>query len=117
MKSRRDFMLGTLAVTSAVRPAAGGDPKTAIDATLRSGIQARKIPAVVGAVANGKQTLYAGAFGVHEEAGPPVTIDSIFAIASMTKPVTTVAALQLVEAGKLSLQRYSPDSMKTVRRG
>ena len=103
MKSRRDFMLGTLAVTSAVRPAAAGDPTTAIDETLRSGIQARKIAAVVGAVANGNQTLYSGAFGVREEAGPPVTVDSIFAIASMTKPVTTVAALQLVEAGKLSL--------------
>jgi CubicO group peptidase (beta-lactamase class C family) len=34
----------------------------------------------------------------------PITRDTIFWIASMTKPVTAVAAMQLIEAGKLSLE-------------
>ena len=41
--------------------------------------------------------------GHRESDGPPLQLDSIFRIASMTKAVTTVAALQLVEQGKVSL--------------
>ena len=37
------------------------------------------------------------------EAGEPMTRDTLFRIASMTKPVTSVAALMLLEEGKLSL--------------
>jgi CubicO group peptidase (beta-lactamase class C family) len=37
------------------------------------------------------------------EAGKPMTRDTLFRIASMTKPITTVAALMLVEEGKLKL--------------
>jgi CubicO group peptidase (beta-lactamase class C family) len=40
---------------------------------------------------------------VRDASGVPVRVDSIFRIASMTKPVTTVAALQLVEQGKVDL--------------
>ena len=74
-----------------------------IDDTLRSGIERRKIPAAVGMVATGGKSLYAGAFGRRDAGGTPVTADSIFAIASMTKAVTTVAAMQLVEQGKVKL--------------
>ena len=74
-----------------------------MDEALRSGITRRKIPAVVGAIADRRKTLYAGAFGMRDASGVPVKIDSIFRIASMTKPVTTVAALQLVDQGKLDL--------------
>jgi methyl acetate hydrolase len=76
---------------------------SAIDDTLRSGIARHKIPAVVAMAASGKQTLYQGAFGIRDASGVPVAADSIFAIASMTKAVTTVAALQLVEQGKVTL--------------
>ena len=75
----------------------------AIDETLRGGIARRKIPAVVGMVASEKKILYSGAFGNRDSSGVPVHTDSIFAIASMTKAVTTVAALQLVDEGKLGL--------------
>ncbi len=76
----------------------------AIDETLRSGIEQRKIPAAVGMFASGKKILYAGAFGTRDSSGAPVKLDTIFAIASMTKAITTVAALQLVEQGKVQLQ-------------
>jgi methyl acetate hydrolase len=102
MKSRRDFVALGLA-TTATRVMCGVSNSAWIDAALRSGIAARKIPNAVGMVANGKETLYKGAFGVRDDSGAPISIDSIFAVFSMTKAVTTVAALQLVEAGKLTL--------------
>jgi CubicO group peptidase (beta-lactamase class C family) len=47
------------------------------------------------------------------EAGRPMEPDSIFRIASMTKPIVSVAALMLIEAGKLRLEdpvsRYIPE--------
>jgi len=75
----------------------------AIDDTLRDGIARRHIPAAAGMAATGSRTIYQGAFGTRDSSGGPVRTDSIFAIASMTKAVTTVAALQLVEQGKITL--------------
>ena len=76
-----------------------------LDALLREGIERRKIPAVSAAIATDRETLYAGAFGVRDAASQKrVDLDSIFGIASMTKAITTAAALQLVEQGKLSLR-------------
>lgn len=75
-----------------------------LDEVLREGIRQRKIPAVVAAVATAEKTIYTGAFGVRDSASStPVTASSIFGIASMTKAITTAAALQLVEQGKLTL--------------
>src|ERR1035441_1932704 len=81
---------------------AAGDT-AGVDEVLRSGIARRKIPAVVGMVGSEDKTLYAGAFGTRDGSGVPVRVDSIFAIASMTKAITTVAALQLVEQGNGTL--------------
>ena len=99
--NRREFVSAAVALGVEARAlfAAGG-----IDDTLRSGIARRKIPAVVAMAATGSKTVYSGAFGVRDSGGTPVTADSIFAIASMTKAVTTVAALQLVEQGKVTLE-------------
>ena len=64
----------------------------------------RKIPAVVAMVATPDKITYSGAFGKRDSAsGIGVKPDSIFFIASMTKAITTTAALQLVERGKLTL--------------
>lgn len=101
--NRRLFVAGGAPAVSNLNAlfAAGGSGS--VDETLRSGIAHRKIPAVAGMVADGSKTLYAGAFGKRNASGPPLSVDSIFAIASMTKAITSVAALQLVEQGKLSL--------------
>ena len=53
--------------------------------------------------ASADKILYSGAFGTRDSSGVPVTADSIFRIASMTKAITTTAALQLVEQGKVKL--------------
>jgi CubicO group peptidase (beta-lactamase class C family) len=97
---RRLFLSGCLGAAAQSAFARGtGD----VDETLRSGIARRKIPCVVAMAADAKKTLYAGAFGARDSSGVPVRPDSIFAIASMTKAITTVAALQLVEQGRVGL--------------
>ena len=63
---------------------------------------------MVGMVASDSKTLYAGAFGRRDASGPAARVDGIFQIASMTKAITTVASLQLVEQGKVeSLRRIT----------
>jgi methyl acetate hydrolase len=53
--------------------------------------------------------MYEGAFGTRELGkGPAMTRDTLFRIASMTKAVTCVAAMQLVEQGKLELEAPVP---------
>jgi methyl acetate hydrolase len=75
-----------------------------IDAVLRRAVEAGEVPGVVALAATDRGVLYEGAFGVRDLAsGPAMTLDTIFRIASMTKAVTSVAAMQLVEAGKLAL--------------
>ena len=78
--------------------------KAQIDQILRQKSDAREIPGVVAIAANSKETLYQGAFGKRDlSKADAMTPDSVFWIASMTKAMTTAAAMQLVEQGKLSL--------------
>src|SRR6201994_613488 len=85
----------------------GGDPmqsEAQIDQVLRAKSDAKEIPGVVAMAANGKEVIYQGAFGKRDLAkDDPMTADSVFWIASMTKAVTSAGAMQLVEQGKLSL--------------
>ena len=78
--------------------------KASIDQALRRMSDAKDIPGVVAIAATGKDTIYEGAFGKRDlGTGVDMTPDSVFWIASMTKAITTAAAMQLVEQGKLSL--------------
>ena len=75
-----------------------------IDEALRASMTRRKIPAVAAMVATPDRISYSGAFGKRDStSGIDVKPDSIFFIASMTKAITTTAALQLVERGMLKL--------------
>jgi methyl acetate hydrolase len=75
-----------------------------IDAVLQAKVAAREIPGVVAMAANERSVVYEGAFGFRNMAtATPMSSDTIFRIASMVKLLTSVAALQLVEQGKLSL--------------
>jgi len=94
---RRTFLAGSVTTAAGVNHLLAASGGSAVDEALRSGIARRKIPAVVAMVAGEKKTLYAGAFGRRDSSGAPATLNSIFRIASMTKAITTVAALQLVE--------------------
>ena len=75
-----------------------------IEAVLRSGLEQRKIPAVTAMAGTASAITYSGAFGTRDSvSGVPITVESIFSIASMTKAITSVGAMQLVEQGKLTL--------------
>src|SRR5436305_160965 len=71
---------------------------------LNEGVQKGEIPGAVVLIArNGKIVMF-DAFGFRDrETKAPMTTDAIFRIASMTKPIVSVAAMILVEEGKLSL--------------
>jgi CubicO group peptidase (beta-lactamase class C family) len=75
----------------------------AIDAVLRAAVERKDVPGVVALVTNRDRVLYQGAFGVADvSTGRELTADALFRIASMTKPITSLALLQLVEQGKLA---------------
>src|SRR6202023_4137430 len=75
-----------------------------IDRELQARVSAREIPGVVAMAANEQSVVYEGAFGFRNMAmATPMSSDTIFRIASMVKLLTSVAALQLVEQGKLRL--------------
>jgi methyl acetate hydrolase len=79
--------------------------KAQIDQALRQKADAKEIPGVVAMAASGNEVVYQGAFGKRDlSKDDAVTPDSVFWIASMTKAVTSAAAMQLVEQGKLSLE-------------
>lgn len=86
--------------------AAGAQPATApIDNALRSAVERGEVPGVVALVTNREGVLYQGAFGVADvDTKRPMAVDSMFRIASMTKAITSLALMQLVEQGKLTIE-------------
>ena len=78
--------------------------KQTADAVLLNAVQAGHIPGVVASVSSGHGTLYEAAFGERALGqGVAMTPDTVFWLASMTKPIVGAAAMQLVEQGKLTL--------------
>ena len=76
----------------------------AISRRLQADIDARRIPGAAMLVARNGTVAYESALGVQDpESGVPMTLDSIFRIYSMTKPIVSVAAMMLVEEGRLLL--------------
>src|SRR5262249_13253381 len=84
--------------------------KDKVDAVLNDAVSAGNVPGVVALAANDKGVIYEGAFGKRNLAtGAAMTPDTMFWIASMTKAVTSTAAMQMVEQGKLSLDKPISD--------
>jgi len=85
-------------------------PLHRIDAALRVAAITEEVPGVVALAATDKGIEYGGIFGRRRlDGGPAMTRDTVFRVASMIKPITSVAALQLVEQDKLSLDAPVPD--------
>ena len=75
-----------------------------LSATFRQDVERNMIPGAVVLIARGGHIGYAEAFGWRDrEAKAPMELDAIFRIASMTKPLTSVAAMILAEEGKLQI--------------
>ena len=116
-----------LAVSVALPAAAQGIPKVQspeevgflatrpkrLSDRLNEGVKNNELPGAVVLIArNGKLVMFES-FGFRDkEAKAPMTNDTIFRIASMTKPIVSVAAMILVEQGKISVadpvSRYIP---------
>ncbi len=77
-----------------------------IDKVLKSAVERGDVPGVVAVAATRAGPVYQGAFGSRAlPDGSAMTADTVFWIASMTKAITSTAAMQLVEQGKLALDR------------
>jgi len=81
---------------------------------LRSAVERNDVPGVVAPVADRRRVLYQGAFGVADvSTGRALGADALFRIASMTKPITSMAAMQLIEQGRFGLddpvEKYLPE--------
>ncbi len=84
-----------------------------ITALFKADTEAKRIPGAVVMIARDGRVVYQQAFGVLDpETGAPMRMDSIFRMYSMTKPITGVAVLMLMEEGKFRLSdpvsRYLP---------
>ncbi len=74
------------------------------DRLLSDACAAGRVPGVVAMATNREGTIYEGAFGERVlGSGQAMTTDTVGWIASMTKAVTSVCAVQLVERGRLDL--------------
>lgn len=74
----------------------------AVEAALRDPVERGDVPFVSAIAVNAHDIMYAGGFGSARE-GVSVRADSIVRIASMTKALTSLCAIQLVERGSLTL--------------
>src|ERR687885_1009492 len=76
-----------------------------VDQVLERAVDTGVVPGVVALAADDNGVIYAGAFGTREVGkDAAMTLDTVVWIASMTKAVTSVAAMQLVEQGRLGLE-------------
>ena len=99
-------------------PSAGGgfsaERLRHFDTAVRAEVDAGRIPGFVMIVARDGHVVLSSAYGKQDPvAGTPMTPDSIFRIYSMTKPIVSVAAMILVEEGRMQLAdpvtKYIPE--------
>ena len=107
-------LLGLLLVLPVNAQTLSESGKAELDEYLQSAMTDTHIPGLVALVTNSDGVIYQNAFGYMDVAGgKPMTPDAIFRIASMTKPVTSLAVMMLVEKGQVGLddpiEKYLPD--------
>ena len=97
-----------IAVTGAAAPG-----MTALDEMMTALVRKWKIPGGALAVVKDGRLVFAHGYGLADrEDGKPVQPDSLFRIASVTKPITATAILVLVERGQLDLDAKVLDILK-----
>jgi CubicO group peptidase (beta-lactamase class C family) len=101
---------------SDLTPAEGTSTATpgfaAIDRFVRSEMDAQRIPGLALGIVHGDRIVHVRGFGEADSSGRAVSPETPFIIGSLSKSVTSLAVMQLVEAGKVdldaSVQRYIP---------
>jgi CubicO group peptidase (beta-lactamase class C family) len=93
-------------------PQAATPDFAAIDAYIEAQMKDIGLPGVAIGIVQGDEIVYLKGYGVADPSGRAVTPQTPFWLASLAKPVTALAVMQLVEAGKVELdapvQRYLP---------
>ncbi len=109
-------LLLTAGIHATQRSQAGGraTPSASLDEKLSAAVTRGDVPGLVVIAATRDRILYQGVFGKAEVGRErPMTADAIFRIASMTKAVTSIAAMQLYEQGRFALddlaEKYLPE--------
>src|SRR5229473_8118123 len=113
--TRRQFIgAGALALGALALPAGGlAEDRTtrqisvaeAFDREIEKFMLIRKVPGGALAVVKDRRLIYARGYGwADREKGIRVRPDSLFRIASVSKPITAVMVLRLVEANRLDLE-------------
>ena len=108
---RREFLVGaallagTMARSRAADiPAPSADGLDRITAYFDDEVTSGRLPGAVVLVQQHGKPVYLKNFGVRDtRTGLAMTPDTIFAIHSMTKPITCLGAMMLIDEGKLAL--------------
>ena len=107
-------VMAALTVSAVAQPLPAATPESVgmsserlrrIDAFITSEIERNRVPGAVVAIARQGKLVYFKAFGHADKAkGIPAKTNTVFQLASMTKPMVAVGALALTEKAQLPLQ-------------
>lgn len=86
----------------------------AVDRFLSEQIDAASIPGAALAITHGDQVVHVAGFG-HDSTGAPVTGDTLFRVASLSKSFTALAVMQLVDEHRLRLDDPVVDHLPAFR--
>ena len=100
-------------IQNGILPAVVVEGQTLSTTKLADSMAARHVPGVSVAVIHAGKIEWARGFGVTKLGGPPVTSETLFQAASISKPVVAVAVLRLAESGKLNLDADVNQYLKT----
>lgn len=100
-------------IQEAIIPASIAKGSAPVTSKLADRMAALHVPAVSIAVIHGGKIEWARGFGVTHTGGPAVTPDTLFQAASISKPVTALAVMRLVQSGKLDLDADVNTYLKT----
>ena len=100
----REVAFQPVQAAAAKRPSISTAGTAALSGYLVAAVERGDVPGVQALIVSREGVLYEGVAGKRDVArGVEMRSDTVFRIASMTKPITSVAVMMLIEAGKLDL--------------